>query len=104
MRPHSSDSRMEIRRVTTDWHGRCLGLVSSAGSPGVTRDLSLTSFILAQIESKAVDRATDAPVAGRAHQSPVRSTRGPRWIAVGPEEGAINRERTSGKRYCREQQ
>lgn len=93
VRPHPSDSRMETRRVTIDWYGPCLGLVSSTGYPGATPDLSLTSFILAQIESKAVDRAMDAPVAGRAHESPALSTSGHRWIAVGAKEGAINRER-----------
>jgi len=76
----------------------------STGYPGATRDLSLTSFLLAQIQSKAVDRARDAPVAGRAHESPVLSTSGRRWIAVGPEEGAINRKRTSRKRHRPERQ
>jgi hypothetical protein len=47
VRPHPSDSRVESPPVTTEWHGLRLGLVSSTGSPGVTRDLSLTSFILA---------------------------------------------------------
>ena len=66
MRPHPSDSRMETRRVTIDWYGRCLGPVSSTGYPGATPDLSLTSFILAQIQSKALDSATNAPVAYKA--------------------------------------
>ena len=65
--------------------------------------LSLTGFILAQIESKAVERAAESPMAGRAHGSPVRCTSGHGWIVVGPKEGAINRERCWRNRHCPEQ-
>ena len=52
--------------MTTTWYERYRGLVPSTGYPGATPDLSLTSRFLAQIQSKAVDSVTNAPVACKA--------------------------------------
>ena len=52
--------------MITTWYGRYRGLVPSTGYPGATPDLSLTSFLLAQIQSKAVENVTNAPVACKA--------------------------------------